>query len=91
MAKEEPRARHSHTKDPREVAEVLGPGGKPWKVAQTKLIQVPGESYFWTYLLNGVLLEGQVHTCFIHLESLKIYNISDNNKNNGDNDTIASL
>lgn len=46
MAKEEPRARHSHTKDPREVAEVLGPGGKPWKVAQTKLIQVPGESYF---------------------------------------------
>lgn len=44
--KEEPRARHSHTKDPLEVAEILGPGVKPWKVAQTNLIQVPGESYF---------------------------------------------
>ena len=46
MAKEEPRARHSHTKDSAEVAEILGPGVKPWKVAQTNLIQVPGESYF---------------------------------------------
>lgn len=72
MATEEPRARHSHTKDPPEVAEVLGPGVKPWKVAQTNFIQVPEESYFWTYLLNGVLLEGQVHTHFIHLKSLKM-------------------
>lgn len=46
MAKEEPRARHSHTKDSAEVLEILGPGVKPWKVAQTNLIQVPGESYF---------------------------------------------
>ena len=70
MAKEEPRARHSHTKDSAEVAEILGPGVKPWKVAQTNLIQVPGESYFWMYLLNDVLLEGKVHTYFVHLKNL---------------------